>query len=283
MVIDFHTHVFPPSFSDRREELALQDATFGELYGNPAARMASANELIGTMDDAEIEHSVIMGVGWSNREVAREANDCLIESVLKHPGRLTGLASVNPAWGDAALEELDRCTNAGLKGVGELHPDTQRFDIADYKTMGAIMEMARERGLIVLSHASEPVGHLYPGKGSATPQKLYALAKNFPRNTLVFAHWGGGLPFYTLMPEVQEELRNVYYDTAASPFLYSSEVFQRVAEICGAGRILFGTDFPLLKPSRTLDQVRGSGLPDADKAAILGGNARVLLGLEDRA
>ena len=283
MVIDFHTHVFPSSFSERREELALQDATFGELYGNPAARMASANELIGTMDDAEIEHSVIMGVGWSNREVAREANDCLIESVLKHPGRLTGLASVSPAWGEEALKELDRCANAGLRGVGELHPDTQGFDIADYETMAPIMNMARKRGMIVLSHASEPVGHLYPGKGHTTPEKLHALAKNFPQNTIVFAHWGGGLPFYTLMPEVREDLRNVYYDTAASPFLYSPDVFQRVTEICGAGRILFGTDFPLLKPSRTLDQALASGLPDADKAAILRGNARVLLGLEDRA
>ena len=262
--------------------MARGDATFAELYSNPASKMASVDELVAAMDDAEIEHAIIMGVGWSDREVAREANDYLIESVLKHPARLTGLASVSPTWGEA-LEELDRCTKAGLRGVGELHPDTQGFDIADYETMAPIMDMSREKGLIVLSHSSEPVGHLYPGKGHTTPEKLYALARNFPQNTLVFAHWGGGLPFYTLMPEVRGELSNVYYDTAASPFLYSSDVFQRVAEICGAGRILFGTDFPLLKPSRILDQVHGSGLPDADKSAILGGTARALLGLEKRA
>ncbi len=281
MVIDFHTHVFPPSFSHRREELAKRDATFAELYGSPAAKMASADELVNAMDDAMIEHSLIMGVGWSDREVAREANDCLIESAIKFPRRLTGLASVSPAWGEEALEELDRCSKAGLRGVGELHPDSQGFDLADYETMAPIMGLARRRRLIVLSHSSEPVGHLYPGKGHSTPRKLYALAKNFPQNTLVFAHWGGGLPFYTLMPEVREELGNVYYDTAASPYLYSPDVFQRVSEICGAGRILFGTDFPLLKPSRTLEQVHASGLSDADQAAILGGNASLLLGLEE--
>ena len=283
MVIDFHTHVFPTGFSTRREELAKKDATFADLYANPSSKMVCADELISAMDDAEIEHSVIMGVGWSDREVAREANDYLIESIAKHPRRLTGLASVNPAWGDAALEELDRCTKAGLRGVGELHPDTQAFDIADYETMAPIMDMARKNGLIVLSHSSEPVGHLYPGKGHTTPEKLYALARNFPQNILILAHWGGGLLFYTLMPEVREELSSVYYDSAASPFLYSPDVFQRVAEICGAERILFGTDFPLLKQSRTLDQVRGSGLPDLDQAAILGENARLLLGLEERA
>lgn len=283
MVIDFHTHVFPTSFSTRREELAKKDATFADLYANPSSKMVCADELVAAMDAAEIEHSVIMGVGWSDREVAREANDYLIESIVKHPRRLTGLASVNPAWGDAALEELDRCTKAGLRGVGELHPDTQAFDIADYDVMAPIMDMAREKGLIVLSHASEPVGHLYPGKGHTTPEKLYALARNFPQNTLVFAHWGGGLPFYALMPEVREALSSVYYDSAASPFLYSPDVFQRVAEICGAERILFGTDFPLLRQSRILDQVRGSGLPDLDQAAILGENARLLLGLEGQA
>ena len=281
MVIDFHTHVFPPSFSTRREELAKRDVTFGELYANPSAKMASADDLMSAMDEAEIDHSVIMGVGWSDREVAREANDYLIESVSRHPGRLVGLASVNPVWREAALEELDRCAKAGLRGVGELHPDTQGFDIADYETMAPITDMAHEKGLIVLTHASEPVGHLYPGKGHTTPEKLYALAKNFPHNTLVFAHWGGGLPFYTLMPEVREELGNVYYDTAASPFLYSPDIFQRVSQICGAERVLFGTDFPLLRPSRILDQVHGSGLPDADQAATLGGNARRLLGLEE--
>ena len=218
MVIDFHTHVFPPCFPERREELAKRDATFAELYGNPAARMASAHELINAIDDAEIEHAVIMGVGWSDRAVAQKGQRLLDRVRLETSGAAYWLGVGESCVGEAALEELDRCANAGLRGVGELHPDTQGFDIADYETMAPIMDMALQRGLIVLSHASEPVGHLYPGKGHTTPEKLYALAKNFPQNTLVFAHWGGGLPFYTLMPEVREELRNVYYDTARLAF-----------------------------------------------------------------
>ena len=47
------------------------------------------------------------------------------------------------------------------------------------------------------------------------------------------AHWGGGLPFYALMPEVEDSLSNVYFDSAASPFLYDASVFPTVAGLVG--------------------------------------------------
>ena len=62
-------------------------------------------------------------------EIAREANDYVIQAAAKYPERLTGFCSVNPAWGDGALEEVERCVASGLSGIGELHPDTQGFDL----------------------------------------------------------------------------------------------------------------------------------------------------------
>ena len=58
---------------------------------------------------------------------------------------------------------------------------------------------------------------------------------------LVLAHWGGGLPFYALMPEVAESLSDVYFDTAASPFLYDAKVFETAASIVGPGHIMAAT------------------------------------------
>ena len=279
MIVDFHTHIFPPSLRNQRERLLKRDATFAELFASPRAKMATAEELLEAMDDDGVDLSVAMGIGWTDQGVAREANDYFIDSVARYPDRLVGLAGVSPGWGEAAARETERCAQAGLRGVGELHPDTQGFDLGHAATMAPLMEVVRERELILTTHASEPVGHTYAGKGATRPEVLWRFLQGFPDVTVVLAHWGGGLPFYTLMPEVAERLTNVYFDTAASPYLYRPQVFQVVASLVGSDRILLGSDFPLLRASRLLKQIAESSLSDDEKTAVTGGNAARLLGL----
>ena len=179
----------------------------------------------------------------------------------------------------APFVSAHRGAKAGAKGIGELHPDTQGFDITDRADLAPLMDAARRLGLPVLVHASEPVGHGYPGKGETTPGRLYRFIQNFPDNTIICAHWGGGLPFYALMPEVPEVIKNVYFDMAASPFLYRPEVVSTVAGLVGAEKILFGSDFPLINPRRLLLQIEEAGIDEALEEAILGGNAARLLDL----
>ena len=279
MIIDFHTHIFPPSFRQQREEHAKRDATFADLFSDPRSKLATADELVVAMDQAEVDVAVVMGVGWTDKGTAREANDYIAESADRFPGRLVGFCSVNPTWGEEAVRELERCAAGGVKGIGELHPDTQGFDVASRATMAPIMDAARRLGLMVLVHSSEPVGHRYSGKGSVTPDRLYALVRNFPEDTIVCAHWGGGLPFYSLMPEVAQETKNVYFDAAASPFLYKQDIFSAVVDINGSDRILFGTDFPLISHSRLLKQIDEAAISPEARTDIKGGNARRLLGL----
>ena len=279
MLIDAHCHVLPPDFQHRRSALLDRDATFGALFTQPGSPMATVTDLLGAMDRDGVSRAVIMGIGWTGRELAREANDYILESALAHEGRLSGFCSVNPLWGDAAVAELERCAQGGAVGIGELHPDSQTFDITDKACMEPIMDAAHRHGLPVLVHASEPVGHQYPGKGETTPDKLYRFIENFPDNTIICAHWGGGLPFYALMPEVPEVIKNVYFDTAVSPFLYRPDVVPTVVDLIGPDRILFGTDYPLIQPKRLLQYVEEANLDQAAQEAILGGNAARLLGL----
>ena len=81
MIIDFHTHIFPTYLQEHREELFPRDRTLATLYSSPKARMASAEELVATMDGASIDISVALGIGWNDLDLCRRANDYIIEAV----------------------------------------------------------------------------------------------------------------------------------------------------------------------------------------------------------
>jgi predicted TIM-barrel fold metal-dependent hydrolase len=199
--------------------------------------------------------------------------------VRRYPDRIVGFAAVQPTAGPAAVAEAERAITAGLRGIGELMPHGQGYRLDQAPLLAPLAEAAIALGVPILTHTSEPVGHVYPGKGEVTLQTALHLASSYPELRLICAHWGGGLPFYELMPEVAEATRNVWYDTAASPYLYDPRVYTAARALVGPEKILFGTDFPLLRIARCARQVEQSGLPPDEVAAILGGNAARLLGL----
>ncbi|PZC48274.1 MAG: hypothetical protein C1O27_001159 [Chloroflexi bacterium] len=280
MRVDAHTHVFPTWLRDQRAGHLERDTTFAALYASPKARMSTSEELLESMDRADVDASVMAGIGWTDIDLARSVNDYLLKAATDSHGRLLAFCSVNPAWGTAAVVEAQRCIEAGAAGIGELHPDSQGFDLSDKTTMAPLMEIAERSQLPVLVHASEPVGHAYDGKGNTTPRLLWDFVQNFPTNVIILAHWGGGLPFYSLMPEVGRALENVYFDSAASPFLYRPSVYATVAGLVGAERVLWASDFPLLDQQRSLDEFAGQPLTEEEHRLIEGGNAARLLGLE---
>jgi len=282
MIIDFHTHVFPPQIKKNRSKYIDSDPCFAILYSNKDAKLATADELVASMDKEGIDISVIVNIGWTTHELCVETNDYILESIARYPQRLIGFCSVQPQSFEAAIAEIERCVQGGIRGVGEMRPDMQLFDLRDEEVIEPLIKVMTKHKLILLTHASEPVGHEYPGKGAVTPEVLYPFITGFPDLTIVCAHWGGGLPFYALMPEVKQAMRNVFFDTAASPFLYSPQVYSQVIQLVGADKILFGSDYPLLAQSRLINEIKSLDLAEEAKNLILSGNAQRLLGIKDR-
>lgn len=280
MIIDFHAHIFSDEMRARRDEYMERDPWFGTLYGDPKRRLASAEDVVASMRAAGVDRTVVMGFPWKDGAICREHNDYLLDAIRRFPDELIGFACIQPLDARDA-QELERCLSNGMLGMGELGPDGQKFDIQDKWVLQASAEILEARDLPLLIHSSEPIGHDYDGKGKTHPWKLLKLAQNFPNLKIVMAHWGGGLPFYELMPEVREALSNVYYDSAASSFLYRHDVFPVVSRLVGVDRILWGTDYPLLSQAKFLERVRACGLPPDELEAVLGGNAQRLLMLKD--
>jgi uncharacterized protein len=281
MIVDFHAHIFPPEVCRRREEYLRRDPTFRELYSNPKAALATADDLLASMDEAGIGKSVVVNFVWQDSALCRLANDYVLESAAASGGRLLPFCIVHPAAGDEARAEVERCARAGARGLGELRPDNQGFDLAASPEADLLVWAAKTYSLALLFHVSEPVGHSYPGKSGLAIGSLYRFIEKAPGVTVIAAHWGGGLPFYGLMPKVKKALAATYFDTAATRLLYSPGVYRHAISILGVERILFGSDFPFLAQRRCLRETKRVDLDKEEKRLILGGNALRLLGLPD--
>ncbi len=277
VIIDFHTHIFPPWVREKRNEYIKRDPCFSLLYSQPKAKMATAEELVASMNETKVDLSVVLNIGWASQELCVETNDYILDSISRYPDRLIAFCSVQPKEEDAAIIEVERCARAGARGIGEMRPDVQGFNLTDKMIMQPLVDVAVTHNLIFLTHSSEPVGHQYAGKGEVTPTILYSFIVNFPDLKVVCAHWGGGLPLHALMPEVARALANVSFDTAATILLYQAGIFKQVSNIIGSDKILFGTDYPLISQNRIIAQIQSLELGEEDKAKILGGNAQKLL------
>ena len=197
MIIDFHVHTFPAEIRDHRDRFFDAEPEFKLLYESPKSRLVSASDIIDMMDDQEVDMSVVFGFPWRTPDTCRRNNDYVIEAVDRYPHRLRGLCCVDSLNPDA-VEEVRRCLDAGLSGVGELAFYGCGIDGECQLSLDPIMAMCREFDVPVLLHTNEEVGHLYPGKTPNTMTQIYETMARFPDNTIVLAHWGGGIFFYNL-------------------------------------------------------------------------------------
>ncbi len=273
LIVDGHVHAFPDDFIARRGELVARDHWFGHLYVNDRAILTNADNLLASMDEAGVDHSVVCGFPWSDVALCREHNDWMAAAVARAPDRLSWLGIVQPAE-EGAAAEAERCLAMGAAGIGELNADGQGFALDDAHTLGDLAAVCATAGRPVMLHSTEPVGHAYPGKGTATPERLLRFVSAFPDLDVVLAHWGGGLPFYELMPEVAAVCARVRYDTAASPYLYRHDILATVIDLVGSDRIVWGSDYPVLGQRRFLKRtLLTPDLAVPDRDAIVGGTA----------
>ena len=253
-IIDAHVHIFPPDVSSRREAYHGRDDWFAQLYADEKFVLASPDDLITSMDAAGIQTSIACGFPWADPGICREHTDWMAQARRDHPGRIEFLAIVPPHDRDAARDAA-RAFELGALGIGELNADAQGFDLLQPACMADLMGLCHDVGKPVMLHTTEPIGHPYPGKGSATPERVYEWLRAYPAQPVVLAHWGGGLPFYELMPEVRAVTHFVSYDSAATTYLYNSAVFPTVLSLVGLDRVLFASDYAILRQDRLAHRV----------------------------
>jgi 6-methylsalicylate decarboxylase len=318
MRVDVHAHYFPSDYVECLGRLGYTDAREAMLRAGGAG--ATLDGRIALLDRVGVDVQVLSVAAAMPHlpreedaiEAARVANDCFAAACAQYAGRLAAFACVPLPHVDAALAEAARgLDELGMVGVTVgCSVAGRQLDDPAFEPFYAELD---RRGAVLFLH---PVG---VGCGPASLDygmrwmigapvedaiavlrlTLSGLTTRFSRMRIIVPHLGGFLPFLLqrlddeagreahagVGPAVEglpsEHVRRLWFDTVNC----LPAALRCACEAFGADRILLGTDYPYLAGPRFEHAVRyveEAGLAPADAAAIAGGNAAALLGLDGR-
>lgn len=276
MKIDNHIHITPPDIIKDWKKIAERETYFKWLSTTPQNKFATSDEVVEELRQAGFGKGVVFGFGFKDVGLCRYVNDYCMESVKKYKDELIGFMMTTPEDKQVAYE-IERCVKGGLKGVGELFPEGQGYQLTNEKQMTPLMKCCQHYKLPLLLHANEPVGHDYVGKTKTSLHEIETFVTTYNKSPIILAHFGGGLVFYEAMKRQKERYQHVFYDTAAGIFLYEPKVFKMIQGLELIDKIVFGSDFPLVSIKRYENYMKESGLSAEEIDNIMGNNIQMIL------
>jgi aminocarboxymuconate-semialdehyde decarboxylase len=246
-----------------------------------------------------------------DRELARglikAQNEKLAAFCSEHKERFAGLATVALQHPELAADQLEEgMRQMGLRGVS-IGASVEGEELASPKFDPFWAKAEALRAPIFIHPQGVPDLKRLQGNGLLTNvignplDTTIALSHlifegtldRFPGLRICAAHGGGYLPSYAdrsdhgclTFPEQckrkinkrpTEYLKQLYFDS----LVFTGEALRHLVAVCGVSQIVLGTDYPYPWTSTAVDHVlETSTLSDADRTAILGGNAAALLSL----
>lgn len=275
--IDMHAHF-------RTGERRLADAKLSDATKLFKSQLRDADP-IEFYADREMM-AVVFDVDAETTSGQRMSNDQVAELVARSDGRLIGFASVDPWKGAAAVRELERCHEMGMRGL-KIQPITQAFEINEPRFYplwaaceGMSMPVMVHTGTTGIGAGSPGGRGLHLKYGRPVPA-LDDVAADFPGVTWIAAHFAW--PWHLELMAVARHKGNVFVDLSGwAPRYIPSEVLQYANSVI-PDKFLFGSDFPLLSPDRWLEEFNDLALKDEVKPKILYENACRVLGLDPAA
>jgi predicted TIM-barrel fold metal-dependent hydrolase len=262
-----HTFEDPPELSDVvkwwglkftgktvPEFVEYMDAAGVDQVLVPSAKMASyqTRQLIWNVKEEQV------------RELAEQA-----------PGRVLGLFGIDPDEGMTGVRRLQDNIGDGVFVGAHLH--TYGFGIpVNHRRYYPFYAKCAELGVPVVMQVGHSAERMPSELGR--PIHLDDIALDFPELTIVGAHTGW--PWVEEMIALAWKHRNVYVGTSAHHPKYLDKSLVSFANSRGKGKVLWGTDYPVMDYGDALRAIDNLGLRDEARELFKGGAARSVFKLE---
>lgn len=233
------------------------------------------DQLIAEMDEVGVERAVLRA--WAAPDGWIITNDEIAALVRRFPDRFHGIATVDLRRPVEAVAELRRAVgDLGLRGLHmlpwmwNLPPNDRHY----YPLYVACVDLGVPFCLQV-GHT----GPLRPSEPGRPIPYLDEVALAFPELTIIGGHIG--YPWTDEMIALAWKHENVYIDTSAYLPRYYPPTLRMFMNSHGQDKVLFGTNYPMLSPSRCRSQVEDLGLKPEAREKFLRLNALKAFGLAE--
>lgn len=312
--IDVHAHCFV------QDALALMGADAqGAIPSAKGVKehFIVIEERLATMDAMGIDMEVLsINPFWYRREranvaeIVRIQNEKLSELCAQRPERFSAFASLSLQFPELAIRQLeDTMKMPGIRGAaigGSVNGED--FSELKYHEVWACAE-ALGATLFIHPQSTPQLASRFKGNGwmsnvignpldttIALQHLIYeGVLDKFPKLKVCAAHGGGFLGSYAprmdfscfvspqscnpnivLKKRPSDYIRQIYFDA----LVFTPEALRHLVAEVGASQVMMGTDHPIPWEQHPVDHVMNTPLSDADRIAILGGNAARMLGLK---
>ena len=240
-------------------------------------------------------------------ERCRIQNEALAAIAGTRPARVAALGAVPLQDPALAAAELQAAIAAGLAGVevpasvGGTYLGDPRFETfweAAASVRALVFIHPTTRGFddpaLAGHYLWNTVGNPLETTICAAQMTMAGVMERHPRLRVLLAHGGGALPAlrgrlghaHSFQPEAAarlrepppESIRRFLFDTVT----HDPELLRALIDFAGPDHVLLGTDHPFdMADPDPVATVRACGLDGPAEAAVMGGNASALLGLEE--
>ncbi len=268
MIIDFHTHVFPPQIAEKTLNVLKDNVYKVRGVKVPAYTEGTVDSLKESMEKNGIDISVVMPIATRPKQTP---------TINEYAEKITGgniisFGSLHPLQDDWE-QVIENLAERGFKGI-KIHPQYQDVYV-DSPEVIRVLEKAEKLGLYTMLHAGVDIG--VPTSQLCTPKRLAKLFDYVSGKYVIAAHLGS----FEMWDDVEKYLvsTNMLFDISYACSHIEKEQFLRIIKNHGADKILYGSDSPWKSQAQPFEELKKLNLSQKEMDLITHKNAMNILGL----